>query len=287
LFSLYSEIIMRNLEGMLGISVGGININNLRYADDTILIATNEEDLQTLMDIIVRESSKMGLSLNKKITEVMVTSKNELEIKSRIKVEGTFLKQVTSFKYLGTIITSDGRCNTEIRSRIGQAKSVFNQMKKNVCNKHVSLQTRKRLVQTYVKSVMYYGCEVWTITKKIQSQLEAAEMWFLRRMMKVPWTVKVSNKIILQMANETRTLIRDIRKRLSNFFGHIIRKEQIEHTVITGKISERRDRGRQREKILDGLARCLGERSITEMINKARDRNGWRYMTVNVCRLGT
>jgi ribosomal 50S subunit-associated protein YjgA (DUF615 family) len=62
------------------------------------------------------------------------------------------------------------------------------------------------------------------------------------------------------MANETRTLIKDIRKRQSDFFGHIIRKEKIEQIVITGKISGWRDRGRQREKILDGLANWLGER---------------------------
>jgi hypothetical protein len=73
-------------------------------------------------------------------------------------------------------------------------------------------------------------------------------------------------------------LIKDIRKRQSDFFGHIW-KEQIELTVITGRISGKRDRGRQREKIL--------ERSITKMINKGRDRNGWRYMTANICRLGT
>jgi hypothetical protein len=115
-------------------------------------------------------------------------------------VEETFLKQVTSFKYLGIIITSDGRCNTEIRSRIRHAKSVFNKMKNFLCNKQVSLQTKKHVVQTYVKSVMCYGCEVWTINKKIQSQLEATEMWFLKRMMKVPWTAKASNKIIVQMA---------------------------------------------------------------------------------------
>jgi hypothetical protein len=115
----------------------------------------------------VRESRKMGLSLNKKKTEAMVTSKKETDIKSRIKVEGTFLKQVTSFKYPGTIITSDGRCNTEMRSRIGQAKSVLNKMKNFLCNKHVSLQTRKHVVQTYVKSGMCYGCEAWTINKRI------------------------------------------------------------------------------------------------------------------------
>jgi hypothetical protein len=72
-------------------------------------------------------------------------------------------------------------------------------------------------VPTYVKSAMCYGCEVWTINKRIQSQLEAAEMCFVRRTMKVPWTAKISNKIILQRANETRTLMNDIRKRQLHF----------------------------------------------------------------------
>jgi hypothetical protein len=114
-----------------------------------------------------------------------------------------------SFSELYSLVTKS------IRNRIGQAKSVFNKMKNFLCNKHVSLQTRKHVVQTYVKSVMCYGCEVWTINKRIQSQLEAAEMWFLRRMMKVPWTAKTSNEIILMRAKETRTLIKDIRKRQS------------------------------------------------------------------------
>jgi hypothetical protein len=71
------------------------------------------------------------------------------------------------------------------------------------------------------------------------------------------------------------------------FLDIFARQDQIEHTVVTGTISGRRDRGRQREKILDGLANWLGVKSITEMINKTRDRNGWRYMTTNVCRQGT
>jgi hypothetical protein len=114
-----------------------------------------------------------------------------------------------------------------------------------------------------------------------------AEMGFLWRMMKVPCTATISNTTILKMANETRTLIKDIRKKQSDFFGHIIRKEKIEQIVITSKISWRRYRGRQQETIFDGLTNWLGERSITGMINKARDRNGWRYMTTNVCRLCT
>jgi hypothetical protein len=92
---------------------------------------------------------------------------------------------------------------------------------------------------------------------------------------------------LLKAANKTTTLIKDIRKRQSHFFGHIIRKEQIEHTVITGNICRKRERGTQEEKILDGLANWLGEKSITEMTNKAKDMSGWRYMTANVYRQGT
>ena len=87
------------------------------------------------------------------------------------------MKQVTSFKYLGTLITSDGRCTMEVRSRIGQAKTVFNNMRSLLCNKHVSIETRKQVVQTYVKSILYYGCEAWTINKKLGMQLEASEIW--------------------------------------------------------------------------------------------------------------
>ncbi|GFO26403.1 retrovirus-related pol polyprotein from type-1 retrotransposable element r2 [Plakobranchus ocellatus] len=77
LFSLYSEIIMRNLENHPGIKVGGQNINNLRYADDTVLIAENKEDLQKLLNIVEEESRKKGLELNSKKTEVMVISRKQ------------------------------------------------------------------------------------------------------------------------------------------------------------------------------------------------------------------
>ncbi|GFR93827.1 retrovirus-related Pol polyprotein from type-1 retrotransposable element R2 [Elysia marginata] len=75
LFSLYSEVIMRHIEDYSGIKVGGHNINNLRYADDTVLIAENKSDLQKLLDVVYSESQKKGLELNSKKTEVMVISR--------------------------------------------------------------------------------------------------------------------------------------------------------------------------------------------------------------------
>ena len=287
LFSLYSEIIMRSIEDMPGTLVGGYNINNLRYADDTVLIAESEKDLQSLVDKVRQESALKGLSLNQKKTEVMVISKKITNQNCKINVEGTVLNQVQSFKYLGTIITAYGRCNVEVKSRIAQAKSAFHRMKSILCNKSLSLALRKQCLQTYIKPILLYGSEAWTINKATKQRLQATEMWFLRRMMKISWTAKITNENVLKEANEKRRLITDLRKRQSKFIGHVLRKRKIEHLVTTGKILGKRDRGRQREKILDSLAEWHGKKSTTDLITSTKDRGLWRSMTANACGHGT
>ncbi|GFN74890.1 endonuclease-reverse transcriptase [Plakobranchus ocellatus] len=117
LFSLYSEIIMRNLENYPGIKVGRQNINNLRYADDTVLLAENKENLQKLLNIVEEESRKKGLELNSKKTEVMVISRKRESPKCDIFVNEVKPKQREKFKYLGTIISNGGKTNREISAR--------------------------------------------------------------------------------------------------------------------------------------------------------------------------
>ena len=121
IFSLYSEIIMQNLEGNPGIKVGGLNLNNLRHADDTVLMAENKEDLQQLLDIVKEESRKKGLELNSKSTEVMVVSGSNERPQTNIFINVNKLKQRNKFKS----ISSDGHNYTEIASRIVQAKKEF------------------------------------------------------------------------------------------------------------------------------------------------------------------
>ena len=105
LFNLYSEVILRNLEES---EVNGENLNNLRYADDTSLLAGSEEDLQRLLDIVVEESEKLGLSLNVKKTECVVVSKKENNPKCKLFSKGEQIRQVRKFKYLRYTLISDG-----------------------------------------------------------------------------------------------------------------------------------------------------------------------------------
>ena len=107
LFNIYSEMILRNINDHKGVKVNGHNITNLRYADDTVLIAGSENELQAALDIVTEESGKMGLELNAKKTECMVISKKGQIPTCNIRCKGENIKQSNQFKYLGFLITSD------------------------------------------------------------------------------------------------------------------------------------------------------------------------------------
>ena len=99
IFSLYSEIIMQNLEGNQRIKVGGLNLNNLRHANDTVLMPENKEDLQQLLDIVEEESRKKGLELNSKSTEVMVVCGSNERPQTNIFINVNKFKQRNKFKF--------------------------------------------------------------------------------------------------------------------------------------------------------------------------------------------
>ena len=290
LFNYYSELILRELEKENGLRIGGHNITNIRYADDTVLLAESEEDLQRLLDVVVQESERKGLSLNCKKTECMVVSKTESPT-CILKVKDQRIKQVSSFNYLGSLITEDARCIKEVKRRIALAKSAFSKLDKILKNSALSIEIRIRVLNCYVVPVLMYGSEAWSITTDIKRRLESCEMWFLRRMMKIPWTDKVSNDDVLSRANVNRKLLREIRVKQLKFLGHILRKDGFENLVLTGRIEGTRSRGRKRVMWLSNLKDWLKERGAehkaTELLEMAYNRELWHDMIANVLGYGT
>ena len=126
LFNLYSEVILRELDDRPeGILVNGVKINNLRYADDTVLLATSASDLQKIFDAVVDASAKLGLHVNAKKTKVMVVSKSEFTPSCQLQQGNTTIEQVEQFNYLGALVTSDVRCKNEIGKRISIARDAL------------------------------------------------------------------------------------------------------------------------------------------------------------------
>ena len=130
----------------------------------------------------------------------MVISK-EPDIRINVPIDGKELSQVDHFKYLGSFVTTDCKSNMDIRTKVAGAKRAFGEMKTILTNNKIPLPLRMRIHRCYVEPNMLYGCETWTLLKKDKKKLESTEMWFMRRMLKVKWTEKVTNDEVLRRMN--------------------------------------------------------------------------------------
>ena len=288
LFNLYSEYILRHLQVEEGFKVGGQNITDIRYADDTVLIATSEGKLQALLNNVVMHSHQMGLTLNAKKTKAMVVSRQSDTVPCRVMIENEQVEQVQNFQYLGTWFSSDGRLGGEIRARIAKAKQTFQKMERVLKSTSIKIRIRLRILKSYVWSVLLYGSETWTITQQQKKQLEATEMWFYRRMLKIPWTAHMTNQEVLEKVGCQRELVKLITRRRLQFLGHIIRKDGLEYLMLSGKIEGRRSRGRPRKMFLDNIREELGDDwTASGVIHVARDRDRWKTMVAHVLKHGT
>ena len=175
-FSLYAEYIMRKMIHQSNLKVNGTSITNIRYADDTTLIADNVHDLQLMLTSLHEESQKRGLNINRKKTKIMVVSKKKDNPKVKIYINNEELEQIEQFNYLGSLITSDCRCDSEIKRRIAMAKKSFVDKKNILTDKKLHMNLKLKFLKCYVLSTLLYGCESWTISETIKKKLEATEM---------------------------------------------------------------------------------------------------------------
>ena len=135
--------------------------------------------------------------MNIKKTKAMVGSNTPNSRKINIAIDGQQIEQVTSYMYLGILITEDGRPEKEIKRRIVIARNVFTNMRTLLSRRRIYLDTRLRTIQCYVWPTLFYGAEAWTITKSLSPSLDAFEMWVYRRVLKISWTEKIANEEVL------------------------------------------------------------------------------------------
>ena len=163
LFNLYAEYIMhdaRLVESQAGIKIAGRNINNLRYADDTTLMAESEEELKSLLMKVEEESEKAGLKLNILKTKIMAYG----PITSR-KIDGEKMETVSDFILGGSKITVNGDHSHEIKRHLLLGRKVKTNLDSILKGRDITLPTKVCLVKAMVFPVVMYGCESWTIKK--------------------------------------------------------------------------------------------------------------------------
>ena len=154
---------MRNTgleEAQAGTKFAGRNINNLRYADDTTLMAESEEELKSLLMKVKEESEKVGLKLNIQKTKIMASG-----LSTSWEMDGKTVETVAGFFFLGSRITADGDCSHEIKRHLLLGRKVMTKLDSMLKSRDITLSTKVRLVKAMVFQVIVYGCESWTIKK--------------------------------------------------------------------------------------------------------------------------
>ena len=162
-FNLYAEYIMRNArldEALAGIKITGRNINNLRYADDTTLMAESEEELKSLLMKVKEESEKVGLKLNIQKTKTMASNSITLW-----QIDGERMETVTDFISLGSKITADSDCSHEIKRCLVLGRKAMTNVDSILKSRDITLLTTVCLVKAMIFPVVMYGWECWTIKK--------------------------------------------------------------------------------------------------------------------------
>ena len=183
---------MRNAgleEAQAGIKIAERNSNNLRDADDTTLMAESEEELKSLLMKLKEESEKVGLKLNIQKTKIMASVPT-----TSWEIDGETLETVSGFILEGFKITADGDCSHEIKRRLLLGRKVMTNLDSIFKSRDTTLPTKVRLVKAVVFPVVMYGCESWTVKKAECRRIDALELWCWRRLLRVPWTARRSNR---------------------------------------------------------------------------------------------
>ena len=189
---------MRNValdEAQAGIKMARRNINNLRYTDDTTLIAESEE-LKSLLMKVKEESEKAGLKLNIQRTKIMASG-----LITSWQIDGETVLTVANFIFLGSKITADGDCSHEIKRCLLLGKKVMTNLDSILKSRDITLPTKVHLVKAMIFPIIIYRCESWTIKKGERRRIDAFELWCWRRLLRVPWTARRSNLSILKEIN--------------------------------------------------------------------------------------
>ena len=147
------------------------NINNLRYADDTTLMAESEEELKSLLMKVKEESEKVGLKLNIQKTKIMTSSPI-----TSLQIDGETVETVSDFIFLCSKITADGDCSHEIKRRLLLGRKVMTNLDSILKSRDITLPTKVHLVKAMVFPVVMYGCERWAVKKAEHRKIDAFEL---------------------------------------------------------------------------------------------------------------
>ncbi|KAK0150407.1 Craniofacial development protein 2 [Merluccius polli] len=248
LFIIFMDRISRHSQGVEGVRFGDLRIGSLLFADDVVLLASSDRDLQLSLDRFAAECESMVL--------------NRKRVECTLRVGNEILPQVEEFKYLGVLFTSEGRMEQEIDRRIGAASAVMRTLHGSVMVKReLSRKAKLSIYQSIYVPALTYGHELWVITERTRLRVQAAEMSFLRRVAELSLRDRVRSSVIREELGVDPLLLRVERSQM-RWLGHLVRMPpgRLPGEVFRARPTGRRPWGRPRTRWRDYLSRLAWER---------------------------
>ena len=201
-------------------------------------MAESNEEVKSLLMKLKEESEKVGLKLN--IQKMKIMDSGPI---TSWQIDGETMETVRGFIFLGSKVTVDRDCSHEIKRHLLLGRKAMTNLDSILKSRDISLPTKVHLVKAMVFLVVMYGCDSWTIKKVEHSRIDAFELWYWRRLLRVPWTARRSNRFILNGISPEYSLEELMLKLKLQYFHLMQRADSLEKTLMLGKIEGGRRRG--------------------------------------------
>ncbi|XP_049595828.1 leucine-rich repeat-containing protein 57 isoform X1 [Syngnathus scovelli] len=281
LFIIFMDRISRRSRGVEGVRFGDLSIASLLFADDVVLLASSGRDLQLSLERFAAECEAVGMRVSTSKSESMVLDRKRVECPLRIGDE--ILPQVEEFKYLGVLFTSEGRMEREIDRRIGAASAVMRTLYRSVVVKReLSQKAKLSIYRSIYAPTLTYGHELWVVTERTRSRIQAAEMSFLRRMSGLSLRDRVRSSVIRERLG-VESLLLHVERSQMRWLGHLIRMPpgRLPGEVFRACPTGRRPRGQPRTRWRDYVSQLAWERlgiPRDELDEVAGEREVWESL---------
>ncbi|KAK7916392.1 hypothetical protein WMY93_012153 [Mugilogobius chulae] len=278
LFIVFMDRISRRSQGPEGVQFGDHRISSLLFADDVVLMASSNQDLQHALGRFAAECEAAEMKISSSKSEAMVLDRKK--VLCPLQVGGESLPQVEEFKYLGVLFTSEGRMEREIDRRIGAASAVMRSLYRTVVvKKELSRKAKLSIYRSIYVPTLTYGHELWVMTERTRSRIQAVEMSFLRRVAGRSLRDRVRSSVTREELGVEPLLLHVERSQL-RWLGHLFRMPpgRLPGEVFRACPTGRRPRGRPRTRWRDYVSRLAWERlgiPPEELAEVCGDREVW------------
>ena len=258
-------------------------LEDLDFADDLCLMSQKQQHMQQKTDRLTEEAAKTGLKVNKEKTEVMKINAKQ---NNPIMLEGHNLKEVTSFTYLGSVISTTGGADEDIKARINKARHAFVTLRPIWKSSSLSRKNKLRIFNSNVKSILLYGSETWRVTDTLTKKLQTFINKCLRQIIKIRWPDTISNTELWRQTKQD-PIAQQISRRKWRWIGHTLRKKPTDITrqALGWNPQGKRKVGRPRTSWRRSCDNELKENGQTwgQITKLAQNRVRWRSAVEALC----